>query len=179
MDDMEPLKILIEEHKTIQKMVKILKLLQDDPQKIEKVDSSFLEKVVDFFRIYADRCHHGKEEKILFGRLQKKPLSMADRSLMNELIEEHKVARGFVAALDKLKTRQNPQAIAKIFSQITSLYEPHIEKENRRFFLPAFSYFSPEEIEEVLRDFFEEDRKVIHEKYLKVVEDINLSLNLE
>jgi len=54
---------------------------------------------VDFFRIYADRCHHGKEEDILFRELVKKPLSTEERNVLAELVDEHVQGRALVHAI--------------------------------------------------------------------------------
>ncbi len=49
-------------------------------------------------------------------------------------------------------------------------YPVHIEKEDKHFFLPCLGYFSKEEQDIMLGEFWEFDRKMIHEKYRKVVE---------
>ena len=64
-----------------------------------KVDVAFLMIAVDFFRTYADRTHHGKEEDILFRELAMKPLSVKDAQTMKELVEEHVWARKMVTRL--------------------------------------------------------------------------------
>jgi hemerythrin-like domain-containing protein len=48
--------------------------------------SRFVDAVVDFIRVYADRTYHGREEDILFRDLEKKNLSDDDRRVMNELL---------------------------------------------------------------------------------------------
>ena len=38
------------------------------------VDPVFIDTAVDFIRTYADRCHHGKEEDLLFEALAAKEI---------------------------------------------------------------------------------------------------------
>lgn len=71
-EKMKPVQILILEHKTIEKMIDILRFFSQDIKRIEKTSLETYEKIIDFFRFYVDYTHHGKEEKILFKKLNKK-----------------------------------------------------------------------------------------------------------
>ena len=62
-------------------------------EKEQKLDPEFVEMAVDFIRTYADRCHHGKEEDILFRELGGKKLTDEHRRTMEELVEEHRWGR--------------------------------------------------------------------------------------
>ena len=50
---------------------------------------------------------------------------------------------------------------------------PQIEKEDKIFFPSARMYFSEQEDQAMLNEFWEFDRKMIHEKYISVVEAFN------
>ena len=56
--------------------------------------------------------------------------------------------------------------------ELVEFYPAHIEKEDRRFFIPCMSYFDDGERAEMLREMREFDRQMIHEKYRKVVEGL-------
>lgn len=85
--------LLMIEHRLIERMLSVIKNALAEIVSNHKVDPVFVDLVVDFFRVYADRTHHGKEEDILFRELNKKALSQKDRQLMKELIEEHVFGR--------------------------------------------------------------------------------------
>jgi hemerythrin-like domain-containing protein len=51
-----------------------------------------------------------------------------------------------------------------------NFYPKHIIKEDKAFFPASRKYFSNEEDDAMLREFWEFDRKMIHEKYKSVVE---------
>jgi hemerythrin-like domain-containing protein len=55
---------------------------------------------------------------------------------------------------------------------VVMLYPGHIEKEDRRFFFPIMDYFNHEEQDAMLREFYEFDRGMIHEKYRVLVEGL-------
>ncbi len=175
---MKPIGPLMVEHRLIERMIALLKKEVGQAEKSGRADVEFLQTAVDFIRTYADRTHHGKEEDILFRDLAQKQLTPEHRRIMEELIQEHKNARQIVAGL--VEARQsymqgNSAALADIISLLEKLadfYPVHIEKEDKHFFYPILDYFSKEEQDKMLLEFWEFDRKLIHEKYRKVVEGL-------
>lgn len=174
-----PIGALMIEHRLIEQVVGLLKETVD--KKEEHLDPSLIDKVVDFFRTYADTCHHGKEEKILFRDLARKQLSPEHKRMMDELIEEHVYGRKTVSALADAKERYvrgNTQAMDEIeisLKRLIELYPRHIEKEDKHFFYPSMEYFSRHELDDMLEEFWEFDRKMIHEKYRQVVENMKIT----
>jgi hemerythrin-like domain-containing protein len=173
---MKPIGPLMVEHRLIERMVALLRAEVKKIDEEKRADVDFLMTAVDFMRTYADRVHHGKEEDILFKELAKKQLAPDHKKIMDELIEEHVNARKMVTALLEAREKYingSSEAIKEITSlleKIGGFYPVHIEKEDKHFFYPCLDYFSKEEQDNMLKDFWEFDRKVIHEKYLKVVE---------
>jgi len=167
---------LMIEHRLIMRMVRLLEEQLTDIDSGGRADADFIYHAVDFFRTYADRTHHGKEEDILFKALAGKPLSEEHKRIMGELLEEHVCARAKVAGLFEVNARYSggeKQALGEMkpfLEALISLYPKHIEKEDRHFFIPAMDYFTEPEQELMLKEFFEFDRNMIHEKYRKVVE---------
>jgi hemerythrin-like domain-containing protein len=141
----------------------------------KKVDPEFIEMAVDFIRTYADRCHHGKEEDILFRDLGVKILTDDHRRTMEELVEEHKWGRRVTARLVEANARYvqgNKEALSAIMDCIKTLiefYPKHIEKEDRHFFIPCMDYFTEAEKEAMLKEEWEFDKSLIHEKYRNMV----------
>jgi len=164
------------EHRLIERMVRLMEKESDNIEKTEKVDVDFIDTAVDFLRTYADKCHHGKEEDILFTQLTRKPMIPEHKRTMDELLEDHVLARQTVGALvDANQTyRKGDMAataeIVKRLKILTDLYPEHIRKEDKGFFVPCMDYFTKEERDVMLSDFFEFDRRMIHERYKSVVE---------
>ncbi len=174
---MMPAGPLMKEHRLIEKMIKVMESNLASIREEKKVDPSFIDTVVDFIRTYADRCHHGKEEDILFSNLEKKNISREHNRIMHELIEEHKMGRKNVKKLAEAKekyVRGNQNALGDIISNMETLakfYPRHIEKEDKHFFIPCMDYFDDAEKEAMLDEMREFDKNMIHEIYSKVVED--------
>jgi hemerythrin-like domain-containing protein len=173
---MKPIGPLMWEHRLIEKMLDVLRNQVETIRSKGDVNGVLIDQAVDFFRTYADRTHHGKEEDILFRDLEKKALSPEHGTIVDELMEEHKVARKMVGGLLDAKERHfkgSPGGAAEVadyLSKLVSFYPLHIEKEDKRFFFPCLSYFSEEEQKKMLEEFYEFDRKMIHEKYTSLVE---------
>lgn len=155
---MKPRGPLMIEHRLIEKM---LKVVQNQISVIERqkcVDPVFIDTVVDFIKIYADRTHHGKEEEILFKDLSTKPMQPEDKKIMAELIEEHKFGRQVTADLVKAgKDYRNGRAealqiIIEKLRLLVEFYPKHIIKEDKVFFPNTENYFSQEEQENMLAD---------------------------
>lgn len=96
---------------------------------------------------------------------------------MNELIQEHVFGRRTTKALVVANTRYrkgDETALADIADRLQTLiefYPKHIEKEDKVFFPSSRAYFTDEEDQAMLAEFWEFDRKIIHEKYKSVVEE--------
>jgi hemerythrin-like domain-containing protein len=178
MAERSPAGPLMHEHRIIERMLAILRRELESMGKQEHVDPTLIDTAVDFIRTYADRCHHGKEEDILFRRLAAKDLDTQLAEAMADLIEDHVHGRTLTRQLVEANRRYaggETTALSEIESAVQALvefYPVHIEKEDRHFFKPCLEYFTKAEQAEMLRDFDEFDRALIHEKYRGLVEDL-------
>ncbi len=68
---MTPTEQLKEEHQGIQLMLSILEKVCQRLESGGKVETGHLEKVLEFIQVFADKCHHGKEEDLLFPEMEK------------------------------------------------------------------------------------------------------------
>jgi hemerythrin-like domain-containing protein len=166
------------EHRLIERMLAVIQDAVTQTEKTRKMDPFFVDAAVDFIRTYADRTHHGKEEEIFFKALNNKDLSDADRRVMNELVEEHVLGRSTTRTLVDANTRYrngDSSALGEVVSCLRTLvdfYPRHIEKEDKVFFPASRVYFSEAEDQAMLDEFWDFDRKMIHEKYKSVVDDL-------
>ena len=175
---MKPPGPLMIEHRLIERMIKVLAVELEHMAARAVANPQLIQVAVDFFRTYADRTHHGKEEDILFRELKQKPLSRDNETMMNRLIREHVLARQTVGKLSAANDRYihgDAEALSDIVHELHELvefYPQHIENEDKHFFLPVMDYFSETEQQAMLAEFWEFDRKMIHEKYRVVVEQV-------
>lgn len=174
---MKPIGPLMWEHRLIEKMLRLFEGEIKKISELNRLDTVFIDATVDFIRTYADRTHHGKEEDILFSELAKKKLFPEHARIMDELMEEHRHARQMVGKLvtarDRYLQGENTlKEVIDLFRELAQFYPAHIEKEDKHFFFPCLEYFTDEEQKQMLAQFNEFDRSMIHEKYNKVVEHL-------
>lgn len=173
---MKPIGPLMHEHRLIERMIAVIGRQKDIMARDRKVDPVFIDTAVDFIRIYADRTHHGKEEDILFRDLAKKNMSVDHTRIMQELLDEHVFARrmtGELVAAKEAWVAGNSESITVIVDRISTLidfYPVHIRKEDKEFFFPILEYFSKNEQDAMLAEFYEFDQRMIHDKYRQLVE---------
>lgn len=172
---MMPIGPLMIEHRLIERMIEVIRKKNRIMRKEREIDTQFIEEAADFIRTYADRCHHGKEEKILFRELEKKTLTDDHRRIMDELVEEHRIARGRTKKIISLNNRYmdgDKEVVEELLAEIDELaamYPPHIEKEDKHFFIPVMQYFSFKEQENMLREENDFDRDFVHQIYKEKV----------
>lgn len=175
-----PIGPLMIEHRLIERMFKQIESEISIIESKGRVDLRFLDRVTDFVRVYADRCHHGKEEDILFRELEKRTISKEHRDIMEQLVEEHRWGRKTVAQLVEARGRYangEEGVLDKILEDLRLLadfYPKHIEKEDRHFFMPVMDYFSKEEKDQLLEEGYAFDRGLIHNLYREKVEELEM-----
>lgn len=175
---MMPIGPLMIEHRLIERMIRQIARELEKIRRTGEADVPFLQDAVDFIRTYADRCHHGKEENILFRELDKKDIAPEERRLMEELIEDHIYGRGKVAEIVAGMAQYaagDATALSSIVAALTELiefYPQHIEKEDRHFFLPVMAHFTAAEKDAMLREGLDFDAGLIHERYRHAVEEL-------
>ena len=173
---MQPRGPLMIEHRLILRMISLIDKEVKRIEESKKVNHSFIETAVDFIKIYADQTHHGKEEEILFRDLERKKLSDTDNRIMNELVQEHIIGRNttsdLVSAADDYRKGDKKALllITQSMRKFVEFYPVHIEKEDKVFFPTAMNYLSEAEQQAMLNEFWEFDRKMIHNKYKSEVE---------
>lgn len=174
---MLPAGSLMIEHRLIERMIVQMTKENEAIEKEGSIDLNFLSLAVDFLSAYADRCHHGKEEDILFRALKTKPLSAEHKDILDRLMNDRVMARNEVGSLRKaiqefLNKGEGRDNIVAVLKALIQMYPAHIVLEDKKFFLPVMDYFSPEERNSMLEEFADFDRKLIHERYRVVIEQL-------
>ncbi len=172
---MLPIGELMIEHRLIDRMLKLMRIELDRIGAYGKADPGLIESVVTFMKEYADICHHGKEERILFSRLSEKPVSPDMKRMVDDLTQEHRLVRNLMNELVRANDQYidgRPEGKAGIISSLNSIvefYPKHVEKEERHFFMPAMGYFSDDEKAAMLWMFREFDARLFHDEYRMMV----------
>lgn len=132
----DPTGILRDEHQLILKVVGVLETFVERGR--EHAPVAELRRCVDFFRLYTDALHHGKEEDYLFGSLTEHgfPRHVGPIAMM---LQEHELGRSFVrqmaAALDELEGEAGAwHGFEHAARSYIELLRRHIQKEDHALF---------------------------------------------
>lgn len=90
-----PCAVLKAEHQVILRVLDVLETLVDRPGGLE---TTSLAECVEFFQLFADACHHAKEEDLLFPVLEERGMPR-DGGPIGVMLYEHRVARSLVARM--------------------------------------------------------------------------------
>ena len=175
---MTPTGQLQEEHQGITLMLKILEKVCAKMEAREKVDPDHLERIVEFFRVFADKCHHGKEEDLLFPEMEKAGIPR-ERGPIGVMLAEHTQGRAYVRGMGEAANRykqgelRSGAEFVENARNYIALLTQHIQKENNILFPMGDRVLAKEKQEELVEDFENLEREKIgigtHEEFHKLL----------
>lgn len=127
--------VLRDEHRLILEVAHALDRMLDDESNGVPLDYDVVERCITFFRLFADACHHTKEEDLLFPELVKAGLPH-DSGPIAVMLHEHEQGRVFVramaASIDAARSGNTEQgaALRQGAEGFINLITAHIGKEN-------------------------------------------------
>jgi len=180
--DMKATEQLRAEHEGIRLMLRILEAICMKLDAGEEVNAEHLEKMLEFFRVFVDKCHHGKEEDLLFPVMEAAGVPKQGGPL-GVMLAEHDIGRGHVrrmaAALERY-TSENEQAGSQLAAharEYIALLNQHIEKENKVLFPMADAHVPASKQDQLYEDFEKlEEEKIgpgVHEEFHKLLDNLS------
>lgn len=158
---------LRKEHQAILYVLQILnKMMEPDNRDAENL-LHYYGEVVYFLRIFADRCHHGKEENYLFKELVNKGVPN-EGGPVGAMLQEHVQGRDYIAQMSQSLDEKNIEGFNKVAALYRDLLRQHIEKENDVLFTMADKVINEQEQNLLFEHFEQHEEDVIghgvHEK---------------
>ncbi len=153
------------DHGVIQEVVAGMSAVADLLDSGKEVDPSILGDLVQFLAVFADHCHHSKEEQYLFPLLASKTGATTKRELQR-LEQEHRSATQLVRELAKASAAyiENPLAmryrVVALLRKLVDLYPAHIWKEDYLLFPIAQENLSEAEQQNMAAKFEGVEREV-------------------
>jgi hemerythrin-like domain-containing protein len=126
---------LIREHDAILVALNVLEKMYEKMQNDENVEYNDIEEMIDFLKVFADKCHHGKEEDFLFPALEKIGIKNKNGPI-GVMLEQHRQGRELIKQLKESVINQkiNKSSFVVAASSYVNLLRNHIEKENTMLF---------------------------------------------
>jgi hemerythrin-like domain-containing protein len=149
---------LRKEHSAVKVMVRVLDRLCKRLEAGEKIDPDHLDGIIEFFQVFVDRCHHAKEENMLFVAMQK-TTDPSDGDRIGALIKDHVSGRKYIQDLSKaaaLYRKGDSAAVSMILQSARhymTLLIQHIDIEDNVLYPIADSRLSGQKQEELLIEF--------------------------
>ncbi len=180
---MSAIEILEKEHRVIIRMVNVLTAMHKRLESGSDVDAAALTDILDFFRTYADKGHHAKEEAVLFPTLERNGVR-SQGCPIGTLTTEHKQGRALMTALDDAIGKYvSGDAAAKLTISATikgaiDLYTDHIWREDYLLFPMTEKVIPKSELESLTKTFDEVEMKFgpgFSKKYEQIVERLEKS----
>lgn len=178
---MRPTEILMDEHKAILRLLDVLRKLSQNIQNGNSVSVDIMEKTVDFIRTFADKCHHAKEENVLFKFMEKRGMPRYGGPV-EVMLMEHDQGRNYVSkmaeAVEEIK-QGNSSASSKYAENamnFADLLTQHIYKEDNILYPMSEQMMEDGDEKKLLEEFDKSEKERVgegvHEKYLKLLEEM-------
>lgn len=184
---MRAMDVLMDEHRVIERVLNSLEASANRLEKGQPVRPEFLLSATDFMRGFADRCHHAKEEGILFTRLTDQGFALQGCPL-GVMLAEHECGRQYTRALTQAAEDMQAGDLSGVQRAIMSsrsyiaLLRLHIYKEDNILF-PMAAQVIPQDAHASLWEEFEhveheEMGEGIHEKYLVLAQSLEEEMRI-
>lgn len=161
---MKPTEDLIAEHNGVLVALKLLEKVEEALTTKNEQAPEHFGQLLDFLKGFVDRCHHGKEEDVLFPELERRGVKR-EGGPIGVMLMEHEAGRGHVRAmsdgLDRLR-RGEGNAVTAIREHVLAyrdLLRSHINKENNVLF-PMADRLVPDDVAATVMEKFEEIERV-------------------
>ncbi len=180
--------LMVEEHRYIKRMLAVIRKYCYKVMNKEPVQYEDFYKMIDFVRNYADKHHHGKEEKLLFERMMKELGRPAEMLVRHGMLVEHDLGRLHMqeleAALKKVMEGDDEARLDVIANAIsyTHLLHRHIDKEDGVVYKYAQNNLVKETQDQLDQegDKLEREAEIenIQDKYIKLLEELENKIQM-
>ena len=163
---MRPTERLTEEHRSIELGLRVLEAICKKLESGDEVDPEHIEEIIEFIKGFGDKCHHMKEEELLFEAMERAGVPR-DRGPLGVMLAEHDKGRGFVRGMSdalanyKLGDGGVAPVIVKNARDYIALLTGHIKKEDEVLYPLADERLSEEQQQELSAEFDRIDSETI------------------
>jgi hemerythrin-like domain-containing protein len=174
---------LMNDHEAILSAIQILEMMVTGEKRNAPVKKEDVQDFIGFLKEFADKCHHGKEEDILFPAMI--GAGVADKGgPIGVMMSEHTQGRQFVREMeDSLQGSVDEKKLAQAAMGYITLLRQHISKENMVLFPMAERVFSEDQLDMLAGKFEEHEEKVIghgrHEELHAMLHDLQIAYGVK
>jgi hemerythrin-like domain-containing protein len=149
------------EHEAILSVIKIMGRMAAAIDTSTLMDTRDISSAIGFLKEFADKCHHGKEEGLLFPAMVAAGVSQ-EGGPIGAMLAEHVQGRKFIRDMEEsLAAGVDLAKFAQAEKGYAHLLRNHIQKENWVLFPMAEDVLSGPQLEKLYEGFEEHEEKVI------------------
>lgn len=153
--------MLMDEHKYVKELIYTAEYIIRKKDFMDKYADD-IEKLIHYFKAYADDYHHGKEEQLLFNLYP-------DNEAVKVMLEEHEQGRDYRKTL--LSTK-DPEVIKQTLKDYGEMLKEHIHKEDDILFPFLDRVLTEEENAHINEELLKNDESILKE-VKQYLEDFN------
>jgi hemerythrin-like domain-containing protein len=152
------IEVLMSEHRLIEQALGSLETFAFEVEAGREAERAAIADYAAFFKGFADACHHGKEEDILFRRLMERGMPRESGPLA-VMYHEHELGRSHVRELSAIGAGpgaagpQDAQLLTEHAAAFIPLLRTHIIKEDRILYPMAGQILTPPEMDAMEAEF--------------------------
>lgn len=151
---------LRKEHEAILHVLKIVdKMISAEPKE-EAIKLQFGNELINFLQIFADKCHHGKEEIYLFVELVNNGVRK-EGGPIGVMLQEHNQGREYIALMSKSLEAKDLKEFIIVAEKYRDLLISHIDKENNVLFVTADQILDDLVQDELFEKFEQHEEKIV------------------
>jgi len=173
---------LITEHEAVKTTLRVLDNISHRISTSATISQiEHIEQLFEFFTVFVDKCHHGKEEELLFPAMEAVGISR-EGGPIGVMLSEHQQGRDLVSKMKQdLGAYVNgdgnaAQAFKMHADAYVDLLNYHIDKENEVLFPMAMKHLSAHRLAEMKSGFDRIETERIgqgkHEAFHRMLEDL-------
>jgi hemerythrin-like domain-containing protein len=172
---------LMHEHRVIEQVLDALKACGRAAAQRNEIERSTIREFAEFFRDFADKCHHGKEEDLLFPAMVKAGVPNEGGPIgvmLAEHVQGRQLTKNLADAIPGYRAgdRSAIDAVIKNARGYVGLLGPHIHKEDFILYPIADRVLTPEIQDDLAKGFAKVEDEIVghgvHERFHKLLDDL-------
>jgi len=174
---MKPTEILSQEHRVIEQVLNCLEKIVSKCNEEGKVEAEQAKLAIEFFRGFADKCHHAKEENQFFPVIEGKGFGGGCGPVV-VMLREHELGRIYVGGMEaslegaSVGDADTVRWFVQHAESYIRLLREHIQKEDHCLFPSADRKLDAEDERSLMAAFDQVEKDEIgeetHEKYVDI-----------
>ena len=173
--------VLMAEHRGIERMLDLAERAAARLARGQALPEAVFVDAATFFRNFADRCHHAKEERHLFAAMAERGIPVQGGPI-GAMLAEHEQGRAYVRTIREQGERyaagelSDPERLVEAVQGYVRLLRAHIQKEDGVLYPMADRVLTPAEQEDLAQAFERVERDEMgvgeHERYHAMIDEL-------